>query len=73
MNKTKLWLIAAILIICGAGLFGSCSNNDNFVNTEEFTITTLNVDGLPQAVPLLPTFGLPWSVMVTIPLLSRAR
>lgn len=50
MNKTKLWFIAAILIICGAGLFGSCSNNDNFVNTEEFTITTLNVDGLPQEV-----------------------
>lgn len=49
MRKIFQWMLAAI-IICGVSVLSSCSNNDKPVNTEEFTITTLNVDGLPQEV-----------------------
>ena len=56
MIKTKLWMIAAILIICGTCVITCCTSNDNHVTipceteAEEFTVTTLNVDGLPQEV-----------------------
>ena len=43
-------MLAVILVICGGSVFSNCSNNDKTVNAEEFTITTLNVDGLPQKV-----------------------
>ena len=29
MNKTKLWMLAAILVICGATVLTSCSNDDD--------------------------------------------
>lgn len=52
--KRILMVFAATLVICGACVLTSCSNKDNSatmpdeIETEEFAVTTLNVDGLPQ-------------------------
>jgi len=35
MYKTKLWVIAAILLFCGASMFTSCSNDDDAVEQEQ--------------------------------------
>lgn len=35
MNKTKLWMIVAIQIICGSFVFISCSNEDNDIPASE--------------------------------------
>ena len=51
MNKNSLWIIAAILI-CGLGVFTSCSNDDNPVDSVDLrtiplgaTLTCLQTDG----------------------------
>ena len=33
MKKKYLWMLASILIICGASVFTACSSNDNPVAT----------------------------------------
>ena len=56
MKQKKPWLLAAFLVICGTCVITCCTCNDNPVSTpdeteaEEITVTTLNVDGLPQEV-----------------------
>ena len=36
MNKTRLWMLAAILIICGGSVLTSCTNDDDpVVPTDE--------------------------------------
>ena len=51
MNKNSLWIIAAILI-CGLGVFTSCSNDDNPVDSVDLrtiplgaTLSCLQTDG----------------------------
>ena len=62
MKKTYVCLFAAIFVICGACVLTCCTNSDAPVTTpeetggdtevqvENFSLTTLNVDGLPKEV-----------------------
>ena len=47
MKQIRLWMLAAILSLCGnVTAFGQDAS-------EQFTIVTLNVDGLPQKILML--------------------
>ncbi len=45
MNKIKLWLIAAILVICGTTTFAFCTANDDNVPGAQSTITRIQERG----------------------------
>lgn len=55
MKQTRLWMLAAILILSGSlTVFGQrqqvSDKNSGIETDEQFTVATLNVDGLPQKV-----------------------
>ena len=45
MSKTKLWMFAAILTICGTAAFASCTANDDNPSTKQPTITRIQERG----------------------------
>ena len=60
MKQPKLWVLAAILVICGATLLTSCSNDDTPITPEQERLHTEAVselirlmDGNPEVKALL--------------------
>ena len=45
MNKTKLWVLAAILAICGTTAFASCTENDDKKSVVQPTVTRIQERG----------------------------
>ena len=45
MNKTKLWVLAAILAICGTTAFASCTENDDKTSVVQPTVTRIQERG----------------------------
>ena len=62
MKQTRQWMMVAILILGGAMmLFTACSSDNASTSPleppgEEFSMVTLNVDGLPQKISVLGMF-----------------
>ena len=46
MKRTRLWLIALILTICGTAAFASCTANDD--NTSGQTVESRNIPQAPD-------------------------
>lgn len=62
MKQSRQWMIAAIIMLCGTiTLFTACSVDNASTSPleppgEEFSMVTLNVDGLPQKISILGIF-----------------